>query len=89
MTACLHPGLGIIDSDLCIWAKSATPAMIREAWLVPSHPTIKAKPGAIEGLYAPSGVGGWVCGFNRWVSDYPILASVALAGVYLLLRRGK
>jgi len=87
MKACTHPGLGIIDTDLCLWARSATPAMVEEAWLVPSHPVVKAKPGAIEGLFAPPGPAGWLCAFNRWVADHPILASAALAGGYLLVRR--
>jgi len=82
-------GLGIIDSDLCIWASSATPAMVEEAWLVPGHPVVKGKPGPIEGLFAPSGPGGLVCAVNRWVSDHPVLASALLAGGYFLLRRAK
>ncbi len=79
-------GLGIIDTDLCIWAKGATPEMIEEAWLVPGHPTIKAKPGPIAGLFPAEGLG-WLCAWNRWVADNPILAAALVAGGYLLLQR--
>jgi len=77
-------GLGIIDTDLCLWAKSATPAMIEEAWLVPSHPTIKAKPAPVPRVDI-----GWLQSFNCWVSSHPILATALLGGGYLLLRGNK
>ncbi len=80
-------GLGIIDTDLCLWAKAATPAMVEEAILVPGHPVVKGKPGPIEGLFAPEGTGGIVCGINRWVADHPVLAVAALAGGWWLLRK--
>jgi len=82
-------GLGIIDTDLCLWANSATPAMVEDAWLVPGHPVVKAKPGPIAGLFPPPGAGGWLCSFNRWVADHPILAAATLAGGYVLLGRTK
>lgn len=80
-------GLGIIDTDLCLWAKAATPAMVEEAFFVPGHPVVKAKPAPIEGLYAPEGAGGVVCDINRWVTDHPVLAVAAVVGGWWLLRK--
>ena len=76
-------GLGIIDTDLCLWASSATPEMVQEAILVPGHPVVKAKPAPV----VPGEGHGWLCRINEWANSNPILAAVAVAGGYLLLRR--
>lgn len=84
-------GLGIIDTDLCLWAGTITRADLEAAPRILSHPVIKAKPGPIEvaGVAIPSGLAGWICRINMWVNDNPILAGAAVVGGYLLLRRGK
>ncbi len=79
-------GLGIIDADLCIWAGSISTADLLAAPATLGHPTLKAKPGAVE----PVEASWWdelICDINTWVSEHPILAGAAVAGGYLLLRR--
>jgi hypothetical protein len=78
-------GLGIIDTDLCMWAGTVTPAMMEAAYLSVGHPVIKAKPAPVEHLSASSG--GWVCAISRWVAENPIMATGVLAAGFLLFRR--
>lgn len=82
-------GLGIIDTDLCMWAGTITTADLLVAPATTGHPVIKAKPGPIEPAALPSGLAGIICQINVWVNSNPILAGAAVAGGYLLLKRGK
>lgn len=78
-------GLGIIDTDLCMWAGTLSAADIEVALHTTGHPTLKAKPGPVE--FALSGWEAWLCRFNVWVDSNPILAGGVIAAGYLLLRR--
>lgn len=76
-------GLGIIDTELCQWAGTLTPADLEVAASTPGHPVIKAKPGPIEDA-EPMGV---VETINCWVDSHPILAAALVVGGYWLLRK--
>jgi hypothetical protein len=88
-------GLGVIDTDLCLWAESLTPADQSALYLVPALPTVKMKTAVYPqpyGVMAPdTGQGlGFVCSINRWVADHPLLAGGALlAGAILLGGAGR
>ena len=77
-------GLGIIDTDLCIWAGTVTPAMMEQADLVLGHPRIKAKPAPLVETQVSSD---WFSGFNCWIGRNPIWAALLLGAGYVLLRR--
>lgn len=77
-------GLGIIDTDLCMWAGTVTPEMMEAAYYSVGHPVIKAKPAPVENLSAGSG---WVCAVSRWVDENPVVATGALVAGFLLFRR--
>ena len=79
-------GLGIIDTDLCMWAGTVTPEMMTQADLVIGHPVLKAKPAPVTREVQEIEM---LDGFNCWVERHPILAGLAVAGGYLLLRRRK
>jgi hypothetical protein len=87
-------GLGIIDTDACLWAKTVRPAHVETLFLVPSLPTIKMKPAPVEYEYeqgVTEGYGGecggesafdsFVCAVNRVVNEYPVLTSLGLAAL--------
>jgi hypothetical protein len=78
-------GLGIIDTDLCMWAGTVTPAMMEAAYLTLGHPVIKAKPAPLENL--STGFGDWICAVSRWVAENPIVATGSLVAGFLLFRR--
>ncbi len=78
-------GLGIIDTDLCMWAGTVTPEMMEAAYISVGHPVIKAKPAPVENQSA--GLGDWVCSVSRWVDANPVVATVALVAGFLLFRR--
>ena len=87
-------GLGIIDTDACLWAKTVRPHDVETLFLVPSLPTMKMKPapteyeyeqGITEG-YAECGGGesvlsGFVCAVNRFVNEYPLLTGIGLTAL--------
>lgn len=77
-------GLGIIDTDLCMWAGTVTPEMMEAAYQTLGHPTIKAKPAPVVESFGPAD---WLSGFNCWIGGNPILAALLLGGGYVLLRR--
>ena len=76
--------LGIIDTDLCMWAGTVTPEMMEAADQSLGHPTIKAKPGPVVQGFAPTD---WLSSFNCWIGGNPILAALVLGAGYVLLRR--
>jgi hypothetical protein len=77
-------GLGIIDTDLCMWAGTVTPEMMEAAQQSLGHPTIKAKPAPVVQYFVPTD---WLSGFNCWIGRNPILAALLLGTGYVLLRR--
>ena len=84
-------GLGVIDTDLCLWGENLPPESEQWLYLVPALPTIKMKTGIYpqpSGEMAPAEEvepgGGVVCAINRWVSDNPILAGAGLLAAALL-----
>jgi hypothetical protein len=79
-------GLGIIDTDLCMWAGTISTADLLAAPATLGHPTLKAKPEPVE-IAVPSGLEAFVCSVNAWVNANPILAGALIAGGYLMLRR--
>ena len=89
--------LGIIDTDLCLWAGTLTAADMEVAAYSVGHPVIKAKPGPVELAASlppagPTGVAAidtLICTINTWVNANPILAGASIAAGYLLLRRGR
>ena len=95
MTSLGH--LGIIDTDLCLWAGTLTAADMEAALVTTGHPVIKAKPGPVEAVVAlppvgPTGIAGLdaiICTINAWVNANPVLAGASIAAGYLLLRRGR
>ena len=82
-------GLGIIETDLCQWASTATPEMIEAARDIVGHPVIKAKPAPVTdalvaGVTAELGI---LEGFNCWVDAHPVLAGALVVAGYLVLRK--
>lgn len=75
-------GLGIIDTDLCMWAATLTQSDIEAAGQITGHPVLKAKPGPVEQI-APT----WIERVNCWVADNPILAGALIAAGYLIARK--
>ncbi len=77
-------GLGIIDTDLCLWAGRLTQADLDAAYTSLGHPVVKAKPDAL-----PDPVGWFerlVCSINSVVSSHPVLAAGSIIVGYTLLR---
>jgi hypothetical protein len=77
-------GLGIIDTDLCLWAGQLTQADLDAAYTSLGHPVVKAKPDAL-----PDPVGWFerlMCSINSAVSSHPVLVVGAVVGGYFLLR---
>lgn len=81
-------GLGIIDTDACLWAKTVRPDDVETLFLVPSLPTIKMKPAPTEYEYeqgvsgqSETGLEGLVCSVNRFVNEHPILTGAALTAL--------
>jgi hypothetical protein len=77
-------GLGILGTELCMWAHIATPEMVAESRNIISHPVVKAKPDSILG---PSVDAGWFDRINCWVNDNPFLAGALVVAGYLVLRK--
>jgi hypothetical protein len=78
-------GLGIIDTDLCLWAGKLTQADLDAAYTSIGHPVIKAKPDALP--EEPGWFERLVCSINSAVESHPLLAAGAVVGGYFLLRR--
>mgnify|MGYP001356897256 FL=1 len=76
-------GLGILDTDLCMWAGTLTAADMEAAMATTGHPVLKAKPGPVESV-APVG---WIAALNCWVRENPILAGILVAAGYLIMRK--
>lgn len=84
-------GLGVIDTDLCLWGENLPPEAEHWLYLVPALPTIKMKTmvypqpsGEMAPAEEPEAGEGIVCSINRWVRDHPILAGAGLAAAALL-----
>jgi hypothetical protein len=77
-------GIGILDTDLCMWAATATPQMVEDAPYILGHPVVKAKPNSILTPPADAGI---LARVNCWVDDNPILAGILIAAGYLTLRK--
>lgn len=77
-------GLGIIDTDLCLWAGTVTREDLEVAPATLGHPTIKAKPGPVETVQA-SWWDEFVCDINLWVNAHPILAGAGIMAAWYLL----
>lgn len=92
-----YGGLGVIDTDLCLWGENLPPQSERWLYLVPALPTIKMKTmvypqpsGEMAPAEEPEAGEGVVCAINRWVSDHPLLAGAGLiAGALLFGGTGK
>lgn len=87
-----YTGLGVIDTDLCLWGENLPPEAQDWLYLVPALPTIKMKTMVYPQPYgemAPAEEAeageGVVCAINRWVSEHPILAGAGLIAGALLL----
>jgi len=75
-------GLGFFAPELCqtyIQSQPELPTLT----LIPAKPTVISNPVAIDGIMQS----GFLCAFNRWVTENPILAGAGLAASYLLLRK--
>ena len=85
LSAC--SGLGIIDTDSCLWARTVRPDDVETLFLVPSLPTMKMKPAPATDEYEEGIVEdsfGFVCTVNRIVNAHPILSALGLAAAWLL-----
>lgn len=76
-------GLGIIDTDLCLYARSMTQADVDASYHLLGSPTYKARPGSVVDLE----LAGIVDSINCWVSAHPWLAAGILGLAYLGFRR--
>jgi hypothetical protein len=77
-------GLGVLDTDLCMWAATATPEMVANSLNIVAHPVVKAKPNSILGPPVELGL---FARINCWVDDNPILAGALVVAGYLLVRK--
>lgn len=84
-------GLGVVDTDLCLWAEDLTPDQQNVLYIVPAMPTIKMKTAVYPqpGYPAMDSETNWfeelVCTINRWVAAYPLVAGASVVGGALLL----
>jgi hypothetical protein len=77
-------GLGILDTDLCMWAATATPQMVEDSLKMTGHPVVKAKPNSV---LTPPADAGLLTRINCWVDGHPFLAGALVVAGYLLLRK--
>lgn len=75
-------GLGFFAPELCQTYVQSQPELPTLS-LVPAKPTVISNPVVIGGIMQS----GFLCAFNRWVSENPILSGAGLAASYFLLRR--
>ncbi len=75
----MAPGLGIISSDLCIYAGRLTQDDLDVAYATAGAPTYKARPGSVVEL-EPANMWDRI---NTWVNSHPVLAGGLLLLSYL------
>jgi hypothetical protein len=77
-------GLGILSTDLCMWAATATPQMVEDSLAMTGHPVVKAAPNAV---LPPSADAGILDRVNCWVASQPVLAGALVVAGYLVMRK--
>ena len=84
-------GMGVIDTDLCLWAENLAPEEQNVLYVVPAMPTIKMRTAVYPqpGYPAMDSETNWleelICTVNRWVAAHPLVAGASVVGGALLL----